>query len=126
LFVDAKPAYLEELKRAGLGVSLSDIGTVKFPFFIAIGQGISQSLRYTWLIITGFAGLIHDLVLGHGPSADLSGPVGIAVMTGVLAELVVVAVVVPIQALVSVQLLSPVPQIVTKPLASQSPLQVGV
>jgi regulator of sigma E protease len=82
LFVDAKPAYLEELKRAGLGVSLSDIGTVKFPFFIAIGHGISQSARYTWLIIAGFGGLLRDLVLGHGPSADLSGPVGIAVMTG--------------------------------------------
>lgn len=82
LFIETKPAFLAELNRPGLGVALSDIGTVRFPLFLAIGEGISQSVRYTWLIITGFGTLIHDLVLGRGPSADLSGPVGIAVMTG--------------------------------------------
>jgi len=82
LFIDAKPEFLKELNRPGLGVALNDVGTVRFPGLMAVWQGVSQSIRYTWLIITGFGALLRDLVLGRGPSADLSGPVGIAVMTG--------------------------------------------
>ncbi|HVM90302.1 MAG TPA: M50 family metallopeptidase [Verrucomicrobiae bacterium] len=81
-FLQIKPAYVEALKRAGFGIAIDDIGTVRFSGVEAIGQGILVSAKYTWLIVTGFFGLIRDLVLGHGPSADLSGPVGIAVMTG--------------------------------------------
>lgn len=86
LSIETKPAFLKELNRAGLGVALSDIGTVRFPALLAIGEGVSQSVRFTGMIVSGFGTLIHDLVLGKGPSADLSGPVGIAVMTGSIVE----------------------------------------
>jgi regulator of sigma E protease len=82
VFVQVKPAYVEALKRPGFGMAIDDIGTVRFSGLEAIGQGLFISARFTWLIIAGFFGLIRDLLLGHGPSADLSGPVGIAIMTG--------------------------------------------
>lgn len=77
----AKPEFLTELNRVGLGVALADTGTVRFPVWLAVGEGITLTARYTWMIVTGFFGLIGGLVLGK-PSAELSGPIGIAVMTG--------------------------------------------
>lgn len=76
-----KPEFLTELNRVGLGVALADTGTVRFPVWLAVGEGITLTARYTWMIITGFFGLIGGLFLGK-PSAELSGPIGIAVMSG--------------------------------------------
>jgi regulator of sigma E protease len=76
-----KPEFLTELNRVGLGVALADTGTVRFPVWLAVGEGITLTARYTWMIITGFFGLIGGLFLGK-PSSELSGPIGIAVMTG--------------------------------------------
>ncbi|MCC6563559.1 site-2 protease family protein [Candidatus Uhrbacteria bacterium] len=77
----AMPEYLAALDRPGLGVALADTATVRFPAWLAVGEGITMTARYTWMIISGFFGLIGSLFIGK-PSAELSGPVGIAVMTG--------------------------------------------
>lgn len=81
-----KPAYIESLKRAGLGVALADTGIVRFPWYQAIGQGIKVTWMYTKLILVGLYGLIHDLITQRRVTADVSGPVGIAVMTGHIAR----------------------------------------
>ena len=41
----------------------------------------------TWFIITAFVALLYKLLAGAGVSADIAGPVGIAVMTGQVARL---------------------------------------
>lgn len=76
-----QPAFIQELNRAGLGVAIADTGTVRFPAWLAIGEGITITARYTWMIVSGFGNLVSGLFTGKG-SAELSGPVGIAVMTG--------------------------------------------
>lgn len=40
-----------------------------------------------WLIIAAFYELFKGLILGHGVSADVAGPVGIAVLTGQVARM---------------------------------------
>ncbi|KAA0205712.1 RIP metalloprotease [Candidatus Uhrbacteria bacterium] len=79
--VVSRPEYLEQLNRAALGIALADTGTVRFPVWLAIGEGVTLTARYTWMIIAGFGQLILGLFNGK-TSAELSGPVGIAVMTG--------------------------------------------
>ncbi len=86
LAIDAKPEHIESLGRKGLGVALADTGTVRFPAWLAVGEGATLAARYTWLIVAGFGMLIKGLIFGGGPSAELAGPVGIAVMTGSIVE----------------------------------------
>jgi regulator of sigma E protease len=77
--------YLEELDREGLGIGFVSTGLVSYPFFQAIGQGVQTTGIYTWEILKAFGALLRDLVVTQEVSVDLSGPVGIAVMTGEVA-----------------------------------------
>ncbi len=80
-----KPEFLTELNRVGLGVALADTGTVRFPVWLAIGEGLTLTAKYTWMVVSGFFGLIGGLFMGK-PSAELAGPIGIAAMTGGIVE----------------------------------------
>lgn len=71
----------------GIGVGFLQTGLVSYPFFQAIGQGILTTVDLTGQVIKGFVGLIESLVRGQGLGVDLSGPVGIAVLTGEVAAL---------------------------------------
>jgi len=84
--VTIKPEYVESLKRPGLGVALADTGIVRFPWHRAILQGVSSTWMYTKLIIGGLYGLLRDLIVQQKVTTDVSGPVGIAVMTGRIAR----------------------------------------
>lgn len=84
--IETKAAYVEALGRNGLGIALTDTGTVRFPIHLAVVQGFATTVEYTKLIIGGFFSLIRDLFVERRVSADLSGPVGIAVLTGSVAE----------------------------------------
>ncbi len=79
--IKARPEFLEQLDRAALGIAIADTGTVRFPIWLAVGEGVALTARYTWMIVSGFGQLILGLFNGEA-SAELSGPVGIAVMTG--------------------------------------------
>ncbi len=83
---DVTPALLPSLGRPGVGLALADIGVVHFSFFRAIYHGVSMTWTYTKLIILGLVGFIRDLAVTHKVTADLSGPVGIAVLTGTIAQ----------------------------------------
>lgn len=84
--VVAESAYVPALKGPGLGVALADTGIVRFPWYEAITQGVSVTYGYTKLILQAFGKLVSDLFLARGVSPDVSGPVGIAVMTGKIAS----------------------------------------
>jgi regulator of sigma E protease len=86
LTLSATPQYVEDLGRAGLGVALNDTGIVRFPIPQAIVQGIGVTYAYTKFIVLALAGLIRDLFVERQLSADVSGPVGIAVMSGQIAR----------------------------------------
>lgn len=81
------PTLIKETGKGGIGIAITEIGIVKYSFFNAIWQGIRSTLAMTWMIILAFYELIKNIFTGHGVSADLGGPVAIAVLTGQVAKL---------------------------------------
>lgn len=84
--IEARSLQLDELERPGLGVMMADVGTVRFPLHLAIAEGVSVTFGYTRLIVVGLASLVKDLIIHRQVSADVSGPVGIAVITGTIVQ----------------------------------------
>jgi regulator of sigma E protease len=73
--------------KGGVGIALSETGIVRYPWYLAIWQGFKMTFILIWAIITAFYELIKGLIYGHGVSADLAGPVGIATITGEVARM---------------------------------------
>ena len=81
------PKLMSETNRGGIGVAITETGVVSYPWYLAIFEGVKMTLFLTWAIIVAFYELIKGLILGHGVTADLSGPVGIANLTGQVARM---------------------------------------
>ncbi len=81
------PEIREETDRGGVGVSIVELGTVKYSFFRSIWEGFKTTFIITWMILLAFFGLIRDLIMGSGVGAEVAGPVGIATITGQAARL---------------------------------------
>lgn len=73
--------------KGGIGVGISNIGLVKYPWYLAPWKGIETAIVLLWMIIVAFYELIKGIFMGHGVSADVGGPVMIAQMTGQYARL---------------------------------------
>lgn len=78
---------LEETGRPGFGLGLIATGIVKYGPVRAVLEGFKSTVQLTGQMVTGFYDIIKSLVLGKGAGMEVSGPVGIAVMTGEVARL---------------------------------------
>ncbi len=65
-----------------IGIGMMDTGIVRYGFFTSIWKGLQYTGLMIWLVLVAFYQLIASLVTGGGVSADLSGPIGVAVITG--------------------------------------------
>jgi regulator of sigma E protease len=81
------PKIDAESGRKVMGVALVEAAIVSFPWYSAIGRGIYASGFYMKEIFLTFFDLIKGLFVGQKPGVELSGPVGIAVLTGQAARL---------------------------------------
>lgn len=81
------PVTLKETNRGGIGITIAETAFVRFPWYLAIYEGVKTTGYYLWMIIFGFYDLLSRLLTGGGVSADIAGPVGIAVLTGQVASL---------------------------------------
>lgn len=81
------PAVYSDTGRGGLGVAIAEIGTVRYPFFTAIWEGIKATGWYLKEILVAFYLLLKGLFSGSGVGEAVSGPVGVAVMTGRVARM---------------------------------------
>lgn len=81
------PEVLKETQTRGIGIELIDVGTVRFPWYLAPVKGAQATVLMLWAIIASFYSLIAGLIMGQGLSSDISGPVGIAVITGEAAKI---------------------------------------
>ncbi len=77
--------YLEAFDTEAVGIAFVSTGLVSYPFFQAIGQGIYATGQMTYEVGRAFYVLIRDLIVTQEVAVELSGPVGIAVMTGEVA-----------------------------------------
>ncbi|MDP2587012.1 MAG: RIP metalloprotease RseP [Candidatus Komeilibacteria bacterium] len=70
-----------------LGVNILQTGLVRYGFFASFYQGLLTTVGLLWRIITAFYGLIAGLITGQGLAVELSGPIGVAVLTGQALEM---------------------------------------
>lgn len=82
-----QPVVYEETGKGGLGVAIAEVGMVSYPWYQAIYYGFLTSFLYLKEIIVAFALFIKGLFEGAGVGGEVTGPVGIAVMTGRVARL---------------------------------------
>lgn len=83
----AQTELLPQTSRIGIGVGLLKTGIVSYPWYIAPWKGVTETGFYIKEITFAFGRILGDLFLGRAVSVDLSGPVGIAVLTGKVARL---------------------------------------
>lgn len=81
------PAYLTEYDKVGLGVGTAQVGIVSYPWYIAPWEGTKETGYFLKEILFAFGGLFKNLVQTGNVGIDISGPVGIAVITGQAARL---------------------------------------
>jgi len=81
------PLQLEETGDVGIGIGIVTTGLVKYPWYLAIWEGIRTALWLLWAIIVALFGLLKGLIMGESVGAEVGGPVRIASMTGQYAEM---------------------------------------
>lgn len=82
LDLDVTPVFQADLGRVAVGFGLTRTGIVAYPWYAAPIKGTVAAWNILVAIVTTFAALIHDLFTGTPVAVDVSGPVGIAVITG--------------------------------------------
>lgn len=84
--IQVQPRELSELGRKGIGIAFEERVIARLPLWRAPLEGIRTTALFTWAIVTGLWQLVVNLVTSGSPGAEVSGPVGIAVMTGQVAQ----------------------------------------
>ncbi len=87
LAFEVKAENLPGLNKFGVGVFLLDTGLVSYPWYISIWKGVLATGFLIKEILLAFGNLLKNLILTGKVAVDLSGPVGIAVLTGRVARL---------------------------------------
>lgn len=70
------------LNEGSIGISLTKVGLISYPWYLAIIQGFEKAALNFAAIVVAIIMLIKDLIVSGEVSADIAGPVGIARLTG--------------------------------------------
>ena len=76
------PAQLEGYDHQLLGISMLDTGVIKYNIFESIWRGLSTTGILIWRVLEAFGLIIASLFTGGELANEVSGPVGVAVITG--------------------------------------------
>jgi len=72
---------IEGEKRAIIGVGLANLGIVSSPWYLAPLDGLKATWTITVVFVGAFYEIIKNLIFTGSAGVDLSGPIGIGVMT---------------------------------------------
>lgn len=67
--------------QGALGVGLARTALIQYPWYEAIGRGLTAVVDITLLIVTTLFSLLAQFLSGTKPAMDVAGPIGIAIMT---------------------------------------------
>ncbi len=87
LLKEITPAALQAIGQPGVGIGYVEIGKVSYAPHLALWHGFLETGFYIKEIARAFYGIIHNLIIGEKVAIDVTGPVGIAVLTGRVARL---------------------------------------
>ncbi len=85
--IKIEPKIMPDQEKPVIGVAMVDTGVVKYGFFGSIWQGLRATVVLSGRVLEAFYALIANLLTKGQVSADLSGPIGVAVITGQVAEM---------------------------------------
>jgi regulator of sigma E protease len=81
LILNGVPRVDAPKDQGALGIALAETALVRYPLHIALVKGLVSVWDMTTLIFLGLYQMLVALFSGHGGAVDVSGPVGIAVLT---------------------------------------------
>lgn len=73
--------------EGSLGISMALTGVVSYPWYVAIWKGFSDAAVLSYNTAYGFAIMFKNLVVNRSLGVDISGPIGIATLTGQAARI---------------------------------------
>ncbi len=73
--------------KGGIGVAIAEIGFVRYPWYRALYEGVITTFVDLKEIVLGFYHLLIGLFTGAGVGGAVSGPVGVAMLTGRVARM---------------------------------------
>jgi len=85
---DVTPEQIEGYEDRLLGISMVDTGVIKYNFFESIWQGLLTTGLLIWRVLEAFGSMIASLFTDGKLAAEVSGPVGVAVITGQIVKMV--------------------------------------
>lgn len=85
--VEIVPELAPEKDRKIIGVAISQVGVIRYPWYGAIWEGIKTTGNLLWAIVYAFYEVIRNLVVGQPINAEVAGPIGIADLTGQMARM---------------------------------------
>ena len=87
LLIKVTPRILEGGTAPALGVALLPSGVVSYPWYLLPWAGVRETGYVTWQTLKAFGGIIQNVAQGRPIGAEISGPVGVAKITGVVARM---------------------------------------
>ncbi|MFH1611504.1 MAG: RIP metalloprotease RseP [Patescibacteria group bacterium] len=87
LDISVVPSYITEIDNIGLGLAIYQTGIVHYPWYMLPVKGAVMTWWYGQEICIGLYNMIASALTGHGLGVEVSGPIGIAVMTGQAAQM---------------------------------------
>lgn len=73
--------------QGAIGVDLAATGSVKTPWYLAPLAGLYETVRITGLTVAGFGHFLATLIVHQRVSPDVTGIVGVGVLTGITRRL---------------------------------------
>jgi regulator of sigma E protease len=67
--------------QGALGISFQDSVYVKYPWYEALWKGARYTGDFMVFIVVSLGGILKNLIFGHAVGVEVSGPIGIAVLT---------------------------------------------
>ncbi len=84
---DLSPVFFEDIGKYGIGVAVVDAGFVRYPWYLAPIVGAQVTGGMALAMFQGVGILVKGIFTESSVMDQVSGPVGIARMTGEIAEL---------------------------------------
>lgn len=81
------PRVLPDRAEPLIGVAMVDTGIVRYGFFGSIWQGLRATYILSIRVLEALYSLLANIITQGKLSADLSGPIGVAVITGQVAQM---------------------------------------